>query len=266
MVEIIIDLKKSLEQNASDYFEKAKKAKGKIETIKKVIEDYKERLTKLEKEQIQIQEEKAAKEKRVVKWYERYRWFITSEGFLAIGGRDAGSNEEVVKKHMDKNDLVFHTDAAGSPFFILKRNPVLGITPLGSKITERSIQEVADAAYIFSKSFKAGVSGINSFYVNPEQISTTPPTGEYLEKGSFIINGKKNIVVPRFNLAIGITKDDSIMCAPANAVKKNCEKYIELTQSRNEKPSDVAKRIKKKIGGDMDSIIRALPAGNIGVK
>ena len=258
MVEIVIDLKKSLEQNASDYFEKSKKSKAKIETIKKVIETYKSKLSKLEKEQIQVEEEKAAKEKRTVKWYEKYRWFITSEGFLAVGGRDANTNEEVVKKYMGKNDLIFHTDAAGSPFFILKVEK--------NKPTERSIQEVADATYIFSKSFKAGVGGVNSFYVNPDQVSTTPPTGEYLEKGSFIINGKKNTVVPRFNLAIGIMKDGSVMCAPTNAVKKNCDKFVELTQSRNEKPSDVAKKIKKKIGGDLDPIIRALPAGNIGLK
>ncbi len=265
LMEIEIDLKKSLEQNASDYFDKSKKAKHKVETIKKILEQFKDKLSKVEREQIQIEQEKS-KEKRIHNWYERFRWFITSEGFLAVGGRDANTNEEIVKKHMEKNDLVFHTDAAGSPFFILKTGIILGTTPLGKAPTERSIQEAADAVYIFSKSFKAGVGGINSFYVNPSQISTTPPAGEYLEKGSFIIKGKKNTVVPRFNLSIGITKDSSIMCGPTNAVKKNCEKYLELVQSRNEKPSDLAKKIKKRLGGEIDDIIRALPAGNIGLK
>ncbi len=257
MIEIVIDLKKTLEQNAADYFEKGKKAKSKIEGIKKTIALFNDKLTKIEKEQIKVEEEKA-KEKRTPKWYEKFRWFITSEGFLAVGGRDAGSNELVVKKHMEKNDLVFHTEAAGSPFFILKTE--------SKQATERSIQEVADATYIFSKSFKAGVGGINSFWVAPDQVSTTPPTGEYLERGSFIINGKKNNVVPRFNLAIGIREDGAIMCGPTNAVKKNCVKFIELEQSRGEKPSDVAKKIKKKLGGGLDDIIRALPAGNVDVK
>jgi len=256
MVQLEIDVRKSLEKNASDYFEKGKKFKKKIDGVKKTIEHYKDRLKKIEKEQIKIEEEKV-KEKRTPKWYEKFRWFRTSEGFLVIGGRDAGSNELVVKKHMEKNDLVFHTEAAGSPFFILKTE--------NKKPTERSIQEVADATYIFSKSFKAGVGGVNSFYVTPEQVSTTPPAGEYLERGSFIIKGKTNKIAPRFNLAIGITKDNAIMCAPTNAVKKHCEKYVELKQSR-EKPSDVAKKIRKKIGGNLDDIIRALPAGNVGLK
>jgi len=255
-MQIEIDPKKSLEKNASEYFEKGKKLKKKISGISKTIEHYKQRLKKIEKEQIKVEEQKS-EIKRTPKWYERFRWFRTSEDILVVGGRDAGSNELVIKKHMEKNDLVFHTEAAGSPFFLLKVEKV--------KPTERSIQEVGDATYIFSKSFKAGVGGVNSFYVTPDQVSTTPPSGEYLEKGSFIIKGKTTKVSPRFNLAIGITKDNAIMCGPTNAVKKYCEKYIELKQSK-EKPSDVAKKIRKKIGGDLDSIIRALPAGNVGVK
>jgi predicted ribosome quality control (RQC) complex YloA/Tae2 family protein len=257
MVDIIIDTKKTLEQNAASYFERSKKAKSKLAGINKTVALYQDKLSKIEKEQFAIEEEKS-KEKRTQKWYEKFRWFITSEGFLVVGGRDAGSNELIVKKHMEKNDLVFHTEAAGSPFFILKTE--------GKQPSERSIQEVADATYIFSKSFRGGVGGVNSFWVRPDQVSTTPLSGEYLERGSFIINGKKNIIVPRFNLSIGITKDGAIICAPTTAVKKNCEKYIELEQSRGEKPSDLAKKIKKKIGGDLDDIVRALPAGNIGLK
>lgn len=257
-MEIRINLKKSLEQNASDYFEKGKKAKAKIEGINKTIALYKEKLAKVEKEQVQIEEE-SKKEKRNPAWYEKFRWFKTSEGFLVVGGRDAGSNELIIKKHMEKKDLVFHTEAAGSPFFLIK---VEG----KEKPSERSIQEVADATYIFSKSFKAGVGGVNSFWVTPEQISLTPPTGEYLEKGSFIVNGKKNLIPPRFNLAIGLTEDGAVMCAPTSVVKKHCKVFVELQQSRGEKPSDVAKIIRKKIGGELDDIIRALPAGNIGIK
>ncbi len=265
MVQIELDLKKSLEQNASDYFEKGKKLKHKIEGIKNVIDLYKDKLSKIEKQELKFDEEKA-KVKRIPKWYEKFRWFITSEGFLAVGGRDAGSNELVIKKHMEKNDLVFHTEAAGSPFFILKIEPLAGFTQSGKKPSERSIQEVADVTYIFSKSFKGGVSGINSFWVHSDQISTTPPTGEYLERGSFIVNGKKNIVPPRFNLAIGMMKDGSVMCGPVNAVRKHCEKYVELEQSRNEKPSDLAKKLRKKIGGEVDDIVRALPVGNVSIK
>ena len=56
-----------------------------------------------------------------------------------------------------------------------------------------------------------------------------------------------------------------IMSGPLNAVKKNCEKYIQLRQGRK-KTSEIAKYIRKKIGGELDEIIRALPAGGCDIK
>jgi len=59
MVEIRLDLKKSLEQNANDYFEKGKKSKKKIDAVKKVVLQYQEKLSKMERHEIEVQEEKA---------------------------------------------------------------------------------------------------------------------------------------------------------------------------------------------------------------
>jgi len=42
------------------------------------------------------------------KWFEQFRWFISSDGFLVIGGRDAQSNEDIVKKYLEKRDIFFH--------------------------------------------------------------------------------------------------------------------------------------------------------------
>jgi len=80
-----------------------------------------------------------------------------------------------------------------------------------------------------------------------------------------MIRGKTNYVHPKLNLAIGITKDQAVMGGPLSAVKKNCEKFVEIEQGK-EKTSAVAKQIKKKIGGDLDEIIRAIPAGGVKIK
>jgi len=47
-------------------------------------------------------------------WYDRFRWFHTSTGYLVIGGRNADQNEELVKKYMGKHDRFFHTQAHGA--------------------------------------------------------------------------------------------------------------------------------------------------------
>jgi predicted ribosome quality control (RQC) complex YloA/Tae2 family protein len=33
-------------------------------------------------------------------WFEKFYWFISSENYLVIGGRDQQQNEIVVKRHL----------------------------------------------------------------------------------------------------------------------------------------------------------------------
>jgi len=40
-----------------------------------------------------------------VYWFEKFHWFISTENFLVIAGRDAQQNEMIVKKYLD-----VHTD------------------------------------------------------------------------------------------------------------------------------------------------------------
>ena len=257
MTRLVLDLKKSIEKNASDYFEKAKKLKKKAKGAEEALQKSLKKLKVLEgkKEKFEIKEEKEKKLKqRKKEWYEKFRWFISSDDFLVMGGRDATSNEIVIKKHTDRNDLVLHTDMAGSPFFVIKANR--------KKIPESTIKEAADAVCTFSRTWKLGLQTSDVFYVSPEQVSKKTKAGEYMGKGAFMIYGKTNYIENKVNLAIGITKDKTIMSGPVEAIKKKCEKYVTLKQG-NEKVSAVAKKISYKLGGnlDLDEIIRALPAG-----
>ncbi len=258
MTRLVLDLKKSIEENASDYFEKAKKIKRKIkgaeEALQKSIKKLKDLEIKKEKK-IEAEEKKKIVKERKKEWYEKFRWFISSDGFLVIGGRDATSNEIVIKKHTEKNDLVLHTDMAGSPFFVIKSN--------NKKIPNETIKEAGDAVCTFSRTWKLGLQTTDVFYVNPDQVSKKTKAGEFMGKGAFMIYGKTNYIDNKVNLAIGITKEKAIMSGPLEAVKKNCEKYVILKQG-NEKVSAIAKKINHKLGPnlDLDEIIRALPAGN----
>ena len=252
MLKIKLDITKSLEQNAGMYFEKAKKAKKKLEGAEEALNNS---LNKLEKVKLeQSKEISKVKEKVLVKkeWYEKFRWFISSEGFLCIGGRDATTNEIVIKKHTDKEDIVFHTSIAGSPFFVIKTE--------GKKVSESTLNETAQATAAYSRAWKLGLSMQEVFYVNPEQVSKKANSGEFIGRGAFMIYGKKNFITPEIKLAIGI-KNSKIIGGPVEAVKVNSDKSVVIIQGR-EKASAVAKKIIKKIGGgDVDDIIRMLPAG-----
>lgn len=261
MPKIILDIKKSVAENASAYFEKAKKARKKMEGARAALERAKKKLHEFSQEQEEKHAEEDAQQKvvkRKEQWYEKFRWFISSEGFLVIGGRDATSNEMVIKKHAEKQDIVFHTDMAGSPFFVIKTD--------GKQPGETTLQEVATATYVFSRAFKLGHLSTQVFWVKPEQVSKEANAGEFLSRGAFMIRGKTNYITPETDVAIGLEKDGAVMCGPKRAIQKSCEKVIELAPG-DDKPSDVAKKVRALLGGGtLDEIIRALPPGNVMVK
>ncbi|MBI1968826.1 DUF814 domain-containing protein [Candidatus Woesearchaeota archaeon] len=253
-----LDLTKSLEENAGHYFDLAKKAKKKLAGAQVAVAESKKKLEKLLKEEKQFWEEEEKKQQelrqkreRKYEWYEKFHWFISSEGFLCVGGKDATSNELVIKKHTEKDDLVFHTDMAGSPFFVVKNGQAAG---------EATRQEAAQAVAAYSRAWKLGHASADVFYVKPEQVSKEAKPGEFLAKGSFMIYGKTNYLHPKLEYAIGLV-GGQIVGGPPAAVQQRTKSFIVVVQGK-EKKSDLAKKIKHQLGnGDLDDIIAFLPAG-----
>ncbi len=97
------------------------------------------------------------------------------------------------------------------------------------------------------------------FYVSPEQITKEAKPGEFMARGSFMVYGKRNYVKAELKLSVGI-KDNKIIGGPIDAISKQAEKYVIIVQG-DERTSDVAKKVQKQIGGDLDDIIKFLPAG-----
>jgi predicted ribosome quality control (RQC) complex YloA/Tae2 family protein len=256
---IVLNTKKSIEQNAETYFEKAKKIKQKLQGLKEALERFEKQKQQAQKQQESIiaRLEKPAQQKtgRKKEWYEKFRWFFSSDGFLCIGGRDATSNEVIIKKYASPGDLVFHTEAPGSPFFVIKAE--------NKTIPDATKEETAQASASFSKGWKLGIGTMEVFSVTPEQVSKEAKAGEYIAKGAFMVYGKRTQYQPTLELAIGILPDGRIMCAPLPAARKHCAKYAIIKQG-NEKPSDVAKQVQKRLGaGSIDEIISALPSGTM---
>ena len=123
-------------------------------------------------------------------WFERFRWFRTSTGYLVIGGRNADQNEELVKKYMGKHDRFFHTQAHGGPVTLLKASgPSESADPVD--FSEETLREAAQFAVSYSSDWKDGRGAGDAYMVEPDQVSKTPESGEYIEKGSFVIRGDR---------------------------------------------------------------------------
>ncbi len=252
-----LDLSKTIEKNAEFYYEKAKKAKRKIAGAELALKRTFEKLEKLSKEKYETTKLKKIERKKKL-WYEKFRWFISSEGFLCVGGRDATTNDIIVKKHLDKNDLIFHTEAPGSPFFIIKSE--------GKKPGDATIKETAQATASFSRAWKNKLASADVYYVTPDQIKKELG----LPKGTFMVYGKRNYLKPVIELAVGITSEGVVMCGPPEAVIKHCTFDVHLKPGGMKK-SDIAKIIKKKFESgtvfkvSLDDVMQVLPPGDCSI-
>lgn len=261
---IKINSQASLQSIASVLFNEAKQKSGAIKSIEQIKVTTQKKIAKLQNKAESEKDSVSFAEIRKKSWYERYRWFFTSDGILAIGGRDAPSNSAVVRKHLGKNDKIFHGDIFGSPFFILKdaENP-----------PPASLNEVAHATVCFSRAWREGMYGVSAYWVNPDQVKKSAPSGQFLPKGSFTIEGQRNFVkVSTLKLAVGIIPqgDDYVVtCGPPETIKKNSICYA-VIEPHGSEMVDIAKKIRleflkleeeiaKKI--DIDDFVRALPAG-----
>ncbi|AEH60292.1 Fibronectin-binding A domain protein [Methanosalsum zhilinae DSM 4017] len=226
-----ININKSIPQNAEMYYEKAKKVTRKRDGALKALEETKASMQKKEKK-----EPSKRKIIRKPSWYERFRWFISSDGFLVVGGRDADTNEEIVKKYMEKRDLFFHTQAPGAPVTIIKTE--------GKEVPSTTIEEASRFVVSYSSLWKLGHFAGDCYMVKPEQVSKTPESGEYLKKGSFVIRGERNYFknVP-MRVAVGIEKDTPrVIGGPVSAITKWGEHIIELIPGKFNQ-NDIAKKI-----------------------
>ena len=177
--------------------------------------------------------------KKELKWYEKFRWFKSSEDILIISGRDASSNQFLIDKHMEPSDLVFHADIHGAPFTLVKKGQ--------SNIGEDTIREAAVATASFSRAWREGLTAIDVYWVNPDQVNKSPPSGEYLGRGMYMIYGSRNYLKGvNLNIAIGIELKDNIITiigGPTSAIKKKSIIYIDLVPGYTP-PGKIVKEIK----------------------
>ncbi|CAD6495003.1 MAG: hypothetical protein EMLJLAPB_01089 [Candidatus Argoarchaeum ethanivorans] len=215
-VRINLDYRLSVEQNAAAYYKRAKKFSSKINGAIKAISKTRELISK--KETVDVVTKKKLKRKKP-KWYEQFKWFYSTDGFLVIAGRDSDTNEIVVKKYMEKRDLFFHTQYPGSPAVIVKTE--------GKTMPETTLKEAAQFTVSHSGVWKSGYAEGECYFVLPEQVSKTPEHGEFLPKGSFIIRGKRNYMKAAVGIAVGIN-DEKCLCGPPGAVRNRVDAMVEL--------------------------------------
>uniref|UniRef100_A0A8C5YQA8 Ribosome quality control complex subunit NEMF n=1 Tax=Marmota marmota marmota TaxID=9994 RepID=A0A8C5YQA8_MARMA len=174
-----VDLSLSAYANAKKYYDHkryaAKKTQKTVEAAEKAFKSAEKKTKQTLKE---VQTVTSIQKARKVYWFEKFLWFISSENYLIIGGRDQQQNEIIVKRYL---------------------TPVLkcSIIFIGEPIPPRTLTEAGTMALCYSAAWDARVI-TSAWWVYHHQVSKTAPTGEYLTTGSFMIRGKKNFLPPSY--------------------------------------------------------------------
>lgn len=190
-----IDIGLSAHANARKFFDRRRTAVDKerktVEVSKKAYKNV-ERKTKEMLKDVVVKTNITRARKRY--WFENFIWFISSEGYLVVAGRDAEQNDLLVKRYMKTNDIYVHAELHGASSVIIKNELTTPIPP-------KTLTEAGTFAVCNSSAWEAKIVSA-SWWVYPNQVSKSAPTGEYLSSGAFIIRGKKNYL-PIANLVLG---------------------------------------------------------------
>ncbi|XP_013365794.1 PREDICTED: nuclear export mediator factor NEMF [Chinchilla lanigera] len=188
---IDVDLSLSAYANAKKYYDHkryaAKKTQKTVEAAEKAFKSAEKKTKQTLKE---VQTVTSIQKARKVYWFEKFLWFISSENYLIIGGRDQQQNEIIVKRYLTSGDIYVHADLHGATSCVIKN-------PTGEPIPPRTLTEAGTMALCYSAAWDARVI-TSAWWVYHHQVSKTAPTGEYLTTGSFMIRGKKNFLPPSY--------------------------------------------------------------------
>jgi hypothetical protein len=142
------------------------------------------------------------------KWYERYYWFISSNGLLVFAGKNLRNNRTIFKRYCKPEDLILSSESKDSPLVVIQTKKI-------SPIPAETIYEAAELVVNYSEIWKNKIENFSVFYVKPEQVVVNEKveiSGErkFLEK-----------IKPR--LAIGILQEKvfnaKLIFGPPTAVK-----------------------------------------------
>ncbi len=173
-VNIALDPRKTLLENAVYYHEEAKKYRAKAEGAEKAIQVT---LAVIKEKQV----EKITPVKHRTQWFEKFHYFYTSSNTLVVGGRNAKQNDLLFSKHADSpEEYLLHAEIRGAPAVIVKN----------SDATDADLQEAAQFAASYSSAWKREFGSIDVYAVKVKQVSKHFQGG-YIDQGAFAISGER---------------------------------------------------------------------------
>jgi predicted ribosome quality control (RQC) complex YloA/Tae2 family protein len=255
---------RSARESAQALYEEAKRLQSKLAGAKAALEEAEGRLARpIPRAEPSVASPKTGRSKS--RWFEQYRWFVSSEGAIVIAGRDAASNDQVVKRHLKEGDLYVHADLHGAASVVVKHP-----APGSPSITEATIREAGQWAVAFSKAWRAGLASASAFWVAHDQVSKAGSSGEFVARGAWVIHGTKHMLrdLPT-ELALGAIDyegESRWTVAPPDAVRSRGQVRALLTPGDDRLRAEREVELAKDLGIPRPLLQSLLPAGGLTVR
>ena len=128
-----VDLALSPWSNARQYYEQKKSAAVKeqktLQSSEKALKSTEKKINADLKKGLK-QEKDVMRPQRKSHWFEKFTYFISSDGYLVLAGKDAQQNEILYKKYLRKGDIYVHADLHGAASVIVKNKPGMSESPI----------------------------------------------------------------------------------------------------------------------------------------
>ncbi|KAH7311886.1 putative nuclear export mediator factor Nemf [Rhexocercosporidium sp. MPI-PUGE-AT-0058] len=193
---LMIDINLALSPwaNAREYYDQKRSAAEKEQkTLQSSTKALKSQEAKIARDlRTSLKQEKAVlRPVRRQMWFEKFTWFLSSDGYLVLAGKDAQQNEILYRKYLKKGDVYVHAEVQGAASVVIRNN----IKTPDAPIPPSTLSQAGTLAISCSSAWDSK-AGMSAWWVNADQVSKSTPTGEFLPTGNFMISGKKNFLPP----------------------------------------------------------------------
>lgn len=200
-----VSLAKSAHANAADYFSKKKFSAAKLS--KTIASKKKAEAGASRKGERQAAKQKVKKQLTVERkrgWWEKYNWFRTSTGDVALQGKDQQTTELLVRRIMQLGDLFVHCDVPGALPCLLRPSKII-FAGSGSGVSDSSAGSSSEnSAYVHSKSLEEVGGWCISRSGSWQRKQTTSAWWIYASQitggsaaGSYIYEGERHHIPPQ---------------------------------------------------------------------
>ncbi|OAA72139.1 serologically defined colon cancer antigen 1 [Cordyceps fumosorosea ARSEF 2679] len=192
VVEVVLTL--SPWSNAREYYDQRRTAVIKEEKTQlqadKAIKSTEEKI-KQDLKRVLKQEKALLQPIRNLMWFEKFYWFISSDGYLVVGAKDKSQAEILYRRHLRTGDVFCHADANNAAVVVVKNNPNTAKAP----IAPATLAQAGQLSVCSSEAWDSK-AGVGAWWVTSDQVSKSTATGDILQPGNFNISGEKNFLPP----------------------------------------------------------------------